>query len=163
VKDTRSKTTATARNAMTDAERDAFLAAPRLSRLSTIRADGFPHVAPCWYLWDGGAFLHSFGPGRMHLQNITRDHKVAECIDMDDRLGHGLDARAAAVVCLGEAQILEDRDENVEYNRRILSRYLPPEDVSRYLSISVAEIDAGRRIVRVHPVRFITWDYDKAA
>jgi nitroimidazol reductase NimA-like FMN-containing flavoprotein (pyridoxamine 5'-phosphate oxidase superfamily) len=159
----RSTSTATARNAMTPDERDAFLAPPRLTRLTTLRSDGWPHITPAWYLWRDGAFYHSIGAGRVHLRNLAANPKVTECVDIDERLGGALSGRAAAVVCFGLAEILEDHEENVRWNERILSHYLQPDDARRYLEMSVAEIPRGRRVVRVVPQRWMTWDYTKAS
>ena len=39
--------------AMTDDERDAFLASERTCRVATVGRDGAPHVTPLWFVWDG--------------------------------------------------------------------------------------------------------------
>lgn len=161
MKDARSKSAATGENAMTADERDAFLAAPRLTRLSTIRSDGWAHTAPAWFLWAEGKFIHSIGSGRKHLRNLATNEHVTECIDIDERLAGGLEARAAAVICFGRAEIVADHEENVYWNREILAKYLPPADAARYLEFSVAEIDEGRRIVKVTADRWLSWDYGK--
>jgi nitroimidazol reductase NimA-like FMN-containing flavoprotein (pyridoxamine 5'-phosphate oxidase superfamily) len=66
--DPRSKSTATIENALTAEERDHFLSQRLLSRLSTIRTDGWPHTTPGWFLWENGEFIHSLGPDRQHLR-----------------------------------------------------------------------------------------------
>ena len=162
MKDPRSKSTATRENAMTVAERDAFLSQRLLSRLCTIRSDGWPHATPVWFLWEDGAFLHSLGPNRQHLRNIAVNPRVTECIDVDHRLERGLAAGASAVVCFGEARIIEDESEAREMLERILRHYLGPEDGKKYLEPSLAELPLGRRMVRVTPQRWLTWDFRKA-
>jgi nitroimidazol reductase NimA-like FMN-containing flavoprotein (pyridoxamine 5'-phosphate oxidase superfamily) len=156
-----SRSTATAENAMSERERDAFLTTAGLSRLSTLRADGFAHTTPCWFLWQDGVFVHSIGAGRMHLRNVRRNLKVTECVDIDERPEHGLGARAAAVVCFGEAEVIEDQQESVEWSRRVLARYFAPDAASSYLEHLVADVERGRRAVIVRPHRFVTWDYAK--
>ena len=47
--------TATKENALTEAEREAFLTDLRIGHLATMREDGWPHVTPIWYIWDDGA------------------------------------------------------------------------------------------------------------
>jgi nitroimidazol reductase NimA-like FMN-containing flavoprotein (pyridoxamine 5'-phosphate oxidase superfamily) len=162
MRDDRNRSTATSQNAMTTSERDAFLGASRVSRAATVRSDGWPHVAPCWYIWADGLLVHSFGGTRTHLRNLRSDPRITEVVDIDERPGRGLAGGAAGVMCFGEAEIIEDHGENVEWNRRILQRYLPPADAARYLELSIAEIPLGRRIVTVRPLRFVTWDYGKA-
>ncbi|PZS22910.1 MAG: hypothetical protein DLM61_25055 [Pseudonocardiales bacterium] len=159
--DDRSKSTATLQNAMSPSERDEFLNTARVTRISTLRKDGFAHTAPAWFLWCDGVFMHSIGAGRMHLRNLARDDRLTECIDIDERVEGKLDARTAGVVCFGRAEIISDVDENVKWNRRILSKYLKYSDLERYLAFSIGEIEAGRRIVKVRPERLITWDYGK--
>jgi nitroimidazol reductase NimA-like FMN-containing flavoprotein (pyridoxamine 5'-phosphate oxidase superfamily) len=163
MKDPRSKTTATAENKLTPAERDEFLMGgdPMIARFTTIRPDGWAHTAPAWYWWTGEHFLHSIGPGRKHLRNLAENTKVTECVDLDERPGGNAAGRAAAVVCFGEAEIVEDRDEIIEWSGKMLDRYLGGEIAAKYLEFSTAEIEHGRRLVRVTPVRWLTWDYAK--
>ena len=40
--------------AMSDAERDEFLASERTCRVATISPDG-PHNTPLWFAWDGSS------------------------------------------------------------------------------------------------------------
>ena len=45
----------------------------RIGRLATMREDGWPHVTPIWYVWDGAAAsCLSLGKSRRHLRNIAR-------------------------------------------------------------------------------------------
>jgi nitroimidazol reductase NimA-like FMN-containing flavoprotein (pyridoxamine 5'-phosphate oxidase superfamily) len=159
--DPRSKSTATAENALTPEERDRFLLQRLLSRFSTIRADGWPHTTPVWFLWENGEFIHSLGPDRQHLRNLQHNSKVTECVDVDNRLTDGLAAGACSVVCFGEAEIVDDVEESRGLLDRILMHYLGPEDAPKYLEPSLAEIPLGRRMVRVRPIRWLTWDFSK--
>lgn len=163
MKDPRSKTTATKENALTPEERDRFLMGetPLVTRFSTLRPDGWAHTAPTWYWWTGTHFLHSLGPGRKHLRNLAENGKVTECIDIDQRPGGNAAGRAAAVVCFGEAEIVDDRDEIIEWSGKMLERYLGAELAAQYLQFSTAEIELGRRLVKVSPVKWLTWDYEK--
>ena len=63
-------TTATKRNALTPEEREEFLSRKLVGRLATLREDGWPHVTPIWYVWEGGRFLLSLGNSRKHLANM---------------------------------------------------------------------------------------------
>ena len=80
------RTTATKENALTDEERDAFLAEKRIGRLATQREDGWPHVTPIWYVWEDGRFLLTLGKSRRHLRNIAADPHVTLCVDDDPRM-----------------------------------------------------------------------------
>jgi PPOX class probable F420-dependent enzyme len=162
VSDERSRTTATAENALSDGERDALLALRLVSRLSTNRSDGWPHTTPVWFIWDGNAFVQSLGPDRVHLRNLRRDVRVTECVDVDHRLEGSLADGAWSVVCFGEAEIVAPPTAARRLTRSILEKYLGAEDLDRYVELSMKEVEAGRRIVRVHPRRWLTWDFNKA-
>ena len=154
--------TATNQNVMTEVERDEFLSEALVSRLTSQRSDGWPHVAPVWYVWQDGVFVHSIGAGRRHLRNIAENPLVTECIDVDYRLAGGLAAGAKAVTCFGRAEIIDDREYAIAAIEQILFRYLGPDDGRAYLEPSIAELDHGRQMIRVTPVRWVTWDYTKA-
>jgi nitroimidazol reductase NimA-like FMN-containing flavoprotein (pyridoxamine 5'-phosphate oxidase superfamily) len=99
--------TATKENALTEAEREAFLTDLRIGHLATMREDGWPHVTPIWYIWDDGRFVLTLGKSRRHLRNIARDPKVTLCVDEDPRTTD-LSKSPRAVVCFGLATLHED-------------------------------------------------------
>jgi nitroimidazol reductase NimA-like FMN-containing flavoprotein (pyridoxamine 5'-phosphate oxidase superfamily) len=45
--------------AMTPEEIDEFLSGRWIARLATLGKDGYPHVAPFWYYWDGECVISS--------------------------------------------------------------------------------------------------------
>ncbi len=63
--------------AMTDTERDAFLAVPRLGMLSTIGARGAPITVPVWFEWDGVAARVFSGAATGKVRRIERDSRVS--------------------------------------------------------------------------------------
>lgn len=153
----RSKSTATKENALDDAERDALLAVRQDARLGTNRGDGWWHITPIWYLWEGGRFYHTLGAGRRHLRNLRVDHRATLCVDLDPRLDEGLQAGARAAVCFGTADLSTDESLIRDVTERILVRYLGP-DATEYLEPIMAE---GRTIVTITPQEWLTWDYNK--
>ena len=102
------RTTATKENALTDEERDEFLTEKRVGRLATNREDGWPHVTPIWYVWEGGRFVLSLGKSRRHLRHIAADPHVTMCVDDDPRLTD-LTRSPRSVVCfeIGRASCRE--------------------------------------------------------
>ena len=61
--------------AMTDAQRDAFLADRRYAILTTLRPDGSPVSVPVWYEWDGRVvrmFAYETGGKLKRLANDPR-------------------------------------------------------------------------------------------
>jgi PPOX class probable F420-dependent enzyme len=70
---------------MTPAEMDAFLAAERTCRVATTGPDGRPHVAPLWFVWDGGAlWLYSIVRSQ-RWTDLARDPRVAVVVDTGEQ------------------------------------------------------------------------------
>lgn len=66
---------------MTPEEVDAFLAGERTCRVATVGGDGRPHVAPLWFVWDGGAlWLHSLVRSQ-RWTDLARDPRIAVVVD----------------------------------------------------------------------------------
>jgi PPOX class probable F420-dependent enzyme len=62
---------------MSPAERDAFLATPRLGILSTLRHDGSPVAVPVWFEWDGSAVRVFSSVTSGKVQRIERDPRAS--------------------------------------------------------------------------------------
>jgi nitroimidazol reductase NimA-like FMN-containing flavoprotein (pyridoxamine 5'-phosphate oxidase superfamily) len=58
-------------------ELKAFLAEPNPSVIATLTADGKPHSAATWYLWDDGRVLVNMAATRKRLANMRRDPNVS--------------------------------------------------------------------------------------
>lgn len=156
-KNPRSKSTATKENALDQVEIDDLLAIRQDGRLATNRGDGWWHVTPIWYLWEGGRFFHTLGARRRHLRNLKGDPHATLCVDQDPRLTEGLEAGARAVVCFATAELSTDAALIREVTEKMLVRYLG-EEARAYLDPIMAE---GRTIVTLTPQHWLTWDYNK--
>lgn len=103
---------------MTEEEWRAFVSAgTRTGKLATTRADGTPHVAPIWFVLDGDDVVFNTGKETVKGRNITRDGRVALCVD-DDR------PPFAYVVVQGRAEVSEDPGPLREWATRIAARYM---------------------------------------
>lgn len=154
------KTSATKENALTEAERDAFLAIKQDCYLTTDRGDGWWHTTPLWYLWEGGRIYHSLGASRRHLKNMRRNPKVTVCVDTDPRLTQGLAAGTKCVVAFGEAELTgveEDEAFVHALTEKIMLRYIGPE----WPNYRDAIWSEPRIIATVTPVHWLTWDQTK--
>jgi hypothetical protein len=94
--------------AMTREEIDEFLAGRWIARLATLGKDGYPHIAPLWYYWDGQCVYFELTRNRQSCRNLRADPRCSVVIDMDDRplmgLRHNL---AKAVLIIGDAEMTE--------------------------------------------------------
>ena len=151
-------TTATKRNALTPEEREEFLSRKLVARMATQRGDGWPHVTPIWYVWEGGRFLLSLGNSRRHLANLRRDPHVTMCVDIDPRVDDPTKT-PRSVVCFGLAELIEEGSLVREVTEKMEMRYLgavPPE-------FEEALWFEGRTVVVIEPRRWLAWDQSKAS
>ncbi|MFB6807212.1 PPOX class F420-dependent oxidoreductase [Streptomyces sp. NPDC056387] len=106
---------------MTQEEWRAFVSyGTRTGKLSTVREDGSPHIAPVWFLLDGDAFVFNTGKSTVKGRNLLRDGRVALCVD-DDRPPYSY------VLLQGRAEISEDLEEMLPWATRIAARYMGEE------------------------------------
>ncbi|MFD7136089.1 PPOX class F420-dependent oxidoreductase [Streptomyces sp. NPDC059894] len=111
---------------MTDEEWRAFVShGTRTGKLSTVRADGRPHVTPVWFLLDGDEVVFTTGANTVKGRNLARDGRVALCVD-DDRPPFDY------VVVQGVADISEDLDEVRDWATRIAARYMGEERAEEF-------------------------------
>jgi len=111
---------------MTDEEWRAFVSnGTRTGKLSTVRADGSPHVAPIWFLLDGDDLVFNTAKTTVKGRNLARDGRVAVCVD-DDR------PPFAYVVLQGRARISEDLAELRLWAGRIGARYMGEERAEEF-------------------------------
>ncbi|MFF9286224.1 PPOX class F420-dependent oxidoreductase [Streptomyces griseosporeus] len=111
---------------MTDDEwRDFVSHGTRTGKLSTVRADGGPHVTPIWFLLDGNEVVFNTHNTSVKGRNLARDGRVALCVD-DDRPPFGF------VVLQGRARISEDPAELRHWAARIGARYMGEERAEEF-------------------------------
>lgn len=103
---------------MTDDQWRGFVShGTRTGKLSTVRADGSPHIAPIWFVLDGEELVFNTGEKTVKGRNLARDGRVALCVD-DDR------PPFAFVVIEGRAELISDLDEVRHWAARIGARYM---------------------------------------
>ncbi|MER6471240.1 PPOX class F420-dependent oxidoreductase [Streptomyces collinus] len=111
---------------MTDEEWRAFVSnGTRTGKLSTVSADGSPHVAPIWFLLDGDELVFNTGKETVKGRNLARDGRVALCVDDDRPPFH-------FVVLTGRARLSEELDEVRLWATRIAARYMGEERAEEY-------------------------------
>jgi PPOX class probable F420-dependent enzyme len=111
---------------MTDEEWRAFVShGTRTGKLSTVRADGSPHVAPIWFLLDGDELVFNTGKDTVKGRNLARDGRVALCVDDDRPPFH-------FVVLNGRARLSEDLGELRHWATRIAARYMGENRAEEY-------------------------------
>lgn len=94
--------------AMTKEEIDDFLSGRWIARLATIGQDGYPHVTPLWYYWDGQCVYFALTRTRRPFKHLTRNPRCSVAIDMDERPLMGMRSNLAkAVIIAGDVELAE--------------------------------------------------------
>ncbi|WP_329459641.1 PPOX class F420-dependent oxidoreductase [Streptomyces sp. NBC_01497] len=92
----------------------------RTGKLSTVGADGGPHVAPVWFLVEGGDLVFNTGKETVKGRNLLREGRAALCVD-DER------EPFAFVVVRGPVTISEEPRELRDVATRVAARYMGAE------------------------------------
>lgn len=111
---------------MTEEQRDAFLAGPRIATLATLTRDGAPVAIPIWYEWDGERARMFTGRTSPKVARIRRDGRV--CLAVAEPAG----VPEAWVAIEGVASIEEGT--GFALARRLAPRYYGPEQAARTLA-----------------------------
>jgi PPOX class probable F420-dependent enzyme len=123
-----------------------LLGTPRTTMLTTVRADGRPHVAPIWFDLDGEVLVISTSPNTVRAKNIRRDPRVSLCVD-DPQPPY------AYVIIEGVAEITNPSDDQRLYwTTRLSSRYRGDELGKLY---GKRYADAGEVPIRITPTKII--------
>ncbi|MEV2213384.1 PPOX class F420-dependent oxidoreductase [Streptomyces sp. NPDC050997] len=131
---------------MTDTEWREFVShGTRTAKLSTVRADGSPHIAPIWFLLDGDEVVLNTGKATVKGRNLARDGRVALCVD-DDRPPFDY------VVLQGRARVIEELDEVRHWAGRIGARYMGEERAEEFAARNGVP---GELLVRVEIVKVL--------
>ncbi|WP_316768855.1 PPOX class F420-dependent oxidoreductase [Streptomyces sasae] len=111
---------------MTDDEWRAFVSyGTRTGKLSTVNADGSPHVAPVWFLLEGDDLVFNTGRDTVKGRNLARDGRVALCVDDDRPPFH-------FVVLNGRARLSEEPGALRDSATRIAARYMGEERAEEF-------------------------------
>ncbi|MFE2964174.1 PPOX class F420-dependent oxidoreductase [Streptomyces sp. NPDC059340] len=133
---------------MTDEQWRAFVSqGTRTGKLSTVRADGSPHVAPIWFLLDGDHVVFNTAKESVKGRNLARDGRVALCVD-DDQPPFDF------VVMEGRAELSEDLAELRHWAARIGARYMGED---RAEELGKRNGVPGELLVRVRIEKVVAW------
>ena len=142
--------------AMSAGEVDAFLAAERTCRVATVGADGRPHVAPLWFVWEGGALWLNSLTRSQRWTDLGRDPRIAVVVDAGveytELRGVEISGRAEPV---GEApRGAEVVPGLVEVERAF---------AHKYTGQGTFVPDGRHAWLRITPEKLVSWDFRKLA
>jgi nitroimidazol reductase NimA-like FMN-containing flavoprotein (pyridoxamine 5'-phosphate oxidase superfamily) len=90
--------------------------------LATVDAEGFPHITPLWFDWDGQAFWMTSLPHKPHVRRLRRNPAASICLDVEgDERADG-ERPNRQVRGIGHIELMDDVDG--ERTQRITEKYL---------------------------------------
>lgn len=130
-------------------------------QVATLGKDGFPHVAPMWFVVDDNKVVFRSFSKSQKIVNLERNPKLTVLIES------GLDySELRGVMIKGEARLITDRDYVLTMYGRLAARYPMINDEPVELDPETLEAAFGRMAdkntaVVVEPVKIISWDHRK--
>ncbi|MDJ1130494.1 PPOX class F420-dependent oxidoreductase [Streptomyces iconiensis] len=117
----------------------------RTAKLSTVRADGRPHIAPVWFVLDGDDVVFNTGTDTVKGRNLIRDGHIAMCVDNEH-------PPFDFVVLEGTVRVSEDLTELRDWATRIAARYMGAELAEQFGARNGVP---GEMLVRCRPDKVI--------
>ena len=145
--------------AMDAGRRDFYLEGGALVRLSANNEEGFPHVVPAWYHWDGSAFWFVLRERAEIAALLVKNPKCGLVIDegsVNDE-ANGRFFEMPKVWAQGTAEVIEEPNVGgrwVDFASKMAVRYLGPNG-PEYIQ---ASINQPRWLFRVEPSVLKTWE-----
>lgn len=147
---------------MSPAEVQDFLSAPRTLYVTTNGPNGYPHIAPMWYLMvEGKIGFRSFSKSQK-IVNLRRDPRLTVLAE-----DGSVYARLRGVIIRGTATLIDDRDLVVDWYGRLAERYAffgeepTPGMDEQAVEAAFGRYGAKNTAVIVEPITVISWDHRK--
>jgi len=146
---------------MTDAEVTAFLNETLILQVATIGKDGTPHLAPMWFVMEGGAIVFRSFTRSQKIVNLQRDPRLTVLAEDGDAY-----AELRGVMIKGEAQLVDDPAYVLAIYGRLAAKYTLIGDGPAELNDDELEAAFGRAAskntaVVVEPTKVASWDHRK--
>jgi nitroimidazol reductase NimA-like FMN-containing flavoprotein (pyridoxamine 5'-phosphate oxidase superfamily) len=136
---------------LTKEEAHAFLdSRPGWLVLTSIGPTGYPHSVPVGYFRAGDEVYTGGRAGTQRLKNIQRNPKVSALIES----GHTMQD-IKGLMLQGNADVVTDTDEVLRLTREAARWRGTPEDQLP------TEPRPGVAYIRIHPRRYVSWDYSR--
>ena len=146
---------------LTDAELSKFLESGHTLHVASIDADGYPHLAPMWYvLRDGKLTFRSFTKSQK-IVNLRRNPKLSVLLESGETYNE-----LKGVMIRGNATLIDDRATVLSIYGAIAAKYKMIGGQSVQLEGEALEAAFGsyaekNTAVIVEPVKVASWDHAK--
>ncbi len=96
---------------------DFLMEGTRTGKISTVREDGRPHVAPIWFVWNEGKIIFCTMDSSVKAKNIRRNPQVSICVDDES-------PPYAFVIIQGTAKFSDNQKDLLKWNTVLGGRYM---------------------------------------
>ncbi len=146
---------------MTPEEVQQFLSTNTVLEVSTVGADGWPHLAPMWYVMDDGKVVFRSFTKSQKIVNLQRNPKLTVLVETGDDY-----SQLQGVMIKGTALLVTDPDYVLSIYGGLAAKYPMINDAPIELDTDALEAAFGRfasknTAVVVEPMKTITWDHTK--
>lgn len=146
---------------MTPEEVQEFLTANTVLQVATMGKDGWPHVAPMWYVMDGNRVVFRSFTKSQKIVNLQRNPQLTVLVETGDDY-----SQLRGVMIKAAAKLVSDPEYVLSVYGGLAAKYPMINDTPMDLEGDALEAAFGRfaaknTAVMVEPVRTITWDHTK--
>ena len=125
---------------------DFLMEGTRTGKLSTVREDGHPHVAPIWFVWNEGKIIFCTMDSSVKAKNIRHNPQVSICVDDES-------PPYAFVIIQGTAKFSDNQKDLLKWNTILGGRYMGEKLAGVYGKRNTVE---GSLLVEVTPTKMIS-------
>ena len=115
-----------------------------MARIATSTKEGYPHVAPMWFVADGKYIYFTTDSTSLKIANIGKNSRVAVLVDSQD--WH----KPEGILIQGKAEVLKKGDEGFRYSLNLMIERFP--DEKKYEG-------PRQRVIRVTPIKMAYWKF----
>jgi len=139
---------------MTEEEIDELLAGRHAMTICTLRPDGSVHAVAMWYGFLEGCVALESKAKAQKVINLRRDSRITVLVEDGDYYD---ELRGVSIE--GTAEIVEDTDRMWQLGISVFERYTGPytDDLAPFVETMLR----NRVVIKVHPLRTISWDHRK--
>lgn len=120
----------------------------RTGKVATVRADGRPHVAPVWFVVDGGDLYFMTGADSVKGKSLQRDPRVALSVDLEQ-------PPYSFVSVEGTVTIERDSEAMLERSITIGRRYMGEQQAEEFGRRNAVE---GELLIKIAPTHIVGVD-----
>ncbi len=117
----------------------------RTGKLSTVRKNGLPHIAPVWFVWEDGKVFFTTMNTSIKAKNMINNPKVSFCTDEQS-------PPYSFVIVEGNAKIAQNDKDLLQWTTKLASRYMGEENSEKIGRRNCIE---GELLIEITPTKII--------